>query len=114
MHGRPPERHGVRQTRSALIWGLAIPVIILALAWPLPIVALLLVAIYPLQIARLARREARRRKLPARDAWAYGAALVVGKFAELMGVLKFWTGKLRGKRSTLIEYKTAAAPAQVS
>lgn len=114
MHGRPPERHGVRQTRSALIWGLAIPVIILALAWPLPLAALALAAIYPLQIARLARREGPRRKLPARDAWAYATALVIGKFAEALGVLKFWTGKLRGKRSAIIEYKTVPAPVQAS
>jgi GT2 family glycosyltransferase len=114
MHGRPPERHGVRQTRSAVVWGVAIPVTILALAWPLPLVALGLAAIYPLQVGRLAIREGRRRKLPAREAWAYAAALVVGKFAEAVGVLKFWTGKLRGKRSALIEYKTAPAPVQAS
>ena len=109
MHGRPPERHGVRPTRSAVLWGIATPLTILALAWPLPLAALALAALYPVQVARVARREGRRRKLGTRDAWAYGAAVVVGKFAEAAGALKFWTGKLRGRRTALIEYKSPAA-----
>jgi GT2 family glycosyltransferase len=113
MHGRPPERHWVREMRGIVVWGIVIPVMIVVLAllallyWPLSFGAIALVCLYPLQVARIAIRDGRRRKLPARDAWAYAASVVVGKFAQAIGAMKFWTGKLRGKRSALIEYKGA-------
>ena len=34
LHGKPPERHYVRDVRSILFWGLALPLAILILAWP--------------------------------------------------------------------------------
>ena len=34
LHGKPPERHYVREVRSILFWGLALPLAILVLAWP--------------------------------------------------------------------------------
>ena len=34
MHGKPPERHWVRQVRSIEFWGIAVPLLILCLAWP--------------------------------------------------------------------------------
>jgi GT2 family glycosyltransferase len=116
MHGGPPERHWVKQVRGILVWGIVIPVLIVLLAalsslfWPLWIVSLALLLLYPLQTARIALRDGKRRKLSTHEAWAYAASVTVGKFAQAIGAIKFWTGKLRGKRSTLIEYK-AAAPA---
>ena len=32
MHGKPPERHWVRQVRSIEFWGIALPLLILCLA----------------------------------------------------------------------------------
>jgi GT2 family glycosyltransferase len=116
MHGRPPERHRVKQVRGIVIWGIAIPlaiVVLLALAtvfWRCSFLALALLMVYPIQIARIAMRDGKRRHLPPRDAWAYAASVTIGKFALAIGAMKFWTGKLRGKRSALIEYK-AASPA---
>jgi GT2 family glycosyltransferase len=109
MHGRPPERHAARETRSIVLWGLLLPLAIIAAAWPLPLASTVLAALYPFQAARVAIREGRRRKLPAGDAWAYAAALIGGKFPQLIGAMKFWSGKLLGRRIALIEYKTAAA-----
>ena len=34
LHGGPPERHFVRDVRSMLFWGVAVPLAILILAWP--------------------------------------------------------------------------------
>ena len=49
MYGRTPERHFVRQTRSALFWGFFGPLTALALAWPTRGVSLFLLAgYYPL------------------------------------------------------------------
>ena len=114
MHGRPPERHWVKETRGIVVWGIAIPlaiVLLVALAplfWPLALAVVALLCLYPLQVARIAIRDGRRRKLPPRDAWAFAASVMVGKFAQAIGAMKFWTDKLRGKRSALIEYKGAA------
>jgi GT2 family glycosyltransferase len=121
MHGRPPERHWVKQVRGIVIWAIVLPVMIVvlfalgALFRPLSLAALALVCLYPLQTARIAIRDGKRRKLPPHDAWAYAASVIIGKFAQGVGAMKFWTGKLRGKRSALIEYKSAAqSPAPAS
>src|SRR3954447_10239537 len=34
IYGHTPERHFVRQTRSAVFWGIAVPIVALGLAWP--------------------------------------------------------------------------------
>lgn len=104
MHGAPPERHGIAQTRRALIWGLGLPVVLVLAAlvlWPLlgPW-ALALLAIYPAQVARLALREG-----GTRFDWQRAFLLTVGKFAEARGVLEYHINKRRGRGGRLIEYK---------
>jgi hypothetical protein len=121
MHGRPPERHWVKEIRGIIVWGIIWPVTILSLMiaslffWPvrlpLALAALALTLLYPLQVIRIVRRDGKRRKLAPHDAWAYAASVMLGKFAQAIGAMKFWTGKLRGKRSALIEYKGASAAA---
>ena len=58
LHGAPPERHWVREMRSALLWGLAIPLGLLASSAALGPAALLGFAGYPLQLLRLGLRAA--------------------------------------------------------
>lgn len=99
MHGAPPERHFLRETRRAVLWGVALPVVIVGLALVSPWF-LLLFAIYPAQIARLARRAG-----GSRAAWEEAGLLTVGKVAEGLGVLEFHLRRLGGRRAGLIEYK---------
>ena len=108
LHGAPPERHWVRETRSAWLWGVALPVaLLLGSLWqPAWLAGFLL---YPLQVARLYVRS----KLPGpaegkgQSAIRLARAffLVLGKFSEAAGALKFAAGRLTGTRSRLIEYK---------
>lgn len=102
LHGKPPERHWVRESRSALLWGAAIPVAIgilgAAVGWPWVLALLLL---YPLQVLRIYWYA--RRTLPAAG-W-YATLLVLGKFPEAMGQMKFLLNRLLDKRAALIEYK---------
>lgn len=100
MHGRPPERHGVVGRRRAVIWGLAIPLAILAAALLVGAWALALLLVYPVQIARLAIRDGGKR-----SDWSRAALLTVGKFAEARGVIDYHLAKLGGRRMDLIEYK---------
>jgi len=101
LHGRPPERHWVRESRSALAWGLVLPLAILLLALIAGPVALWLALVYPLQVLRLFLRE---RGAPATRA-ARAFFLVLGKFAEALGELRYAATRWRGAPSRLIEYK---------
>lgn len=100
MHGRTPERHGVVPTRRALIWGVVLPVLILAGSLVSPWM-LLLLAIYPAQIVRLARRGG----LGRREAWQDAFFLTLGKFPEAAGVLEYGWRRITSRKMTLIEYK---------
>ena len=95
LHGAPPERHWVTETRRALIWGLAIPAIILLLALLVSPLALLLLGIYPLQVLRLSRGQGLT--------WAFFTTL--GKFPEALGILQYYKTRLAGRRAEIIEYK---------
>jgi GT2 family glycosyltransferase len=101
MHGAPPERHRVRESRRAWLWGLGIPLAVLA---TLPIAgpwALTGLALYPLQMLRVYATL----QGPARARAWRAFFLVMGKFAEACGQLKFVALRLSGGTARLIEYK---------
>lgn len=99
LHGNGPERHWVRETRRALLWGVALPLAIVALAliWPW---AWLLALVYPAQVLRLARRDGGRR-----GSWEWALFTVLGKFPEAQGALEYRLNRLRGGKAGLMEYK---------
>ena len=101
LHGRPPERHWVRESRSAWLWGAGLPVLAVALAIFVSQWALVLLLAYPLQVLRIYRRV--HQSLPAAG-W-YAALLVAGKLPEVLGQFKFLFDRVLGKRAALIEYK---------
>lgn len=96
LHGAPPERHWVRETRRACFWGIVLPLVIALAVIGLGPWALLLALVYPLQWLRLLRQNGSVRS---------STFLLVGKFAEAWGVLKFHISRLRGVSDTIIEYK---------
>ena len=57
--------------------------------------------VYPLQVVRLALRGDRS----TRENWLHAVFLVIGKFPEMLGQLKFLTLCCLGRKSRLIEYK---------
>jgi GT2 family glycosyltransferase len=95
LHGAPPERHWVTETRRALLWGAVGPLFIVLLSLTFGPWAFLTSLIYPLQIARLARRGGLT--------WAFFS--ILGKFAEAHGVLSFYWRGIIGGQKRLIEYK---------
>lgn len=108
LHGNPPERHGVGQTVSAVIWGGVMPALILiatglgALAAstlaPLTPALFIIVGtfgaglgIYGLKIlASIVRRGLFRP-----SSWRRGFYAVLGRFPEFLGVMRFWFGRTR-------------------
>lgn len=94
LHGAPPERHWVAETRRAVLWGAVLPVVavlgMLITPW-----SLLLFLLYPLQMLRLSRRYG----------WERGMFMVLAKVPEAVGVLQYWLNRLRRRQARLIEYK---------
>jgi GT2 family glycosyltransferase len=101
LHGRTPERHFVRETRSILFWGLLVPVALLLGALLVSPWVLLGLLAYPLQVWRIARRG---RRDPATN-WLYAFFVMLGKFPELTGCLKFYRTQVGNSPRQLIEYK---------
>lgn len=101
LHGAPPERHWVREMRSAMIWGAAIPLVLLGGGLALGPATLLGFAIYPLQVLRLGLRA----PCQSLGRWPRAFFLVAGKVPESFGVIKSRLLHARGRAATLIEYK---------
>lgn len=104
LHGRSPQRHWLRQSRSIWFWALGLPLLALALAWPTNALSLLLLAAYPLLLFRIFR-SMKRRGYPASDAALYAAFCLLAKFPQALGQLRFHCRRLRHSPLTLIEYK---------
>lgn len=101
LHGAPPEMHWVRESRRARVWALGVPAVIVAglLVWGWSGLALL--GIYPVQIVRMALKGERS----ARENWLLAFFLLLGKFPEMLGQMKFLLQKVGAGRTALIEYK---------
>jgi glycosyltransferase involved in cell wall biosynthesis len=94
LHGASPEGYRLKETRRIWIWGLGIPVASFSLATWLGTPG-------PVQVIRLALRGTRSTK----ENWWRAFFLVLGKFPEITGQLKFISNKLYGRIPRLIEYK---------
>jgi glycosyltransferase involved in cell wall biosynthesis len=113
LHGREPERHWVKESRSIWFWGLIFPLLVLGMAWPTKGLSLLLLGGYPLVAYRISRYM-QQQGIKSKDAWAYGLFCMLGKFPQVQGQLQFHLGRLLGRRQALVEYKTAAPMDTVS
>jgi len=103
-HGRGAERFNVDAVRSIIQWTVLVPLLSLALAWPTWGASLLLLLGYPALIHRIRGHRVARGDDRA-SALLYARYCVLGKFAQLLGVARYWSHHLRGRRSGLIEYK---------
>jgi hypothetical protein len=106
LHNASPERFWIRETRSAIVWGMVLPIAILLIGAFTHGIGLLLLAVFPIQVFRI-YRDARSR-MPHRSAWLYACYCVPGKIAEAIGILTFYLNSLRGQSGKLIEYKGAS------
>ena len=95
LHGAAPERHWVRETRRALLWGAVLPLLLLTFLPLFPTGAALVALVYLLQTLRLARR----------DGFVRAGFSLLGKLAEAQGVLEYHLNRLAARNRGLIEYK---------
>ena len=106
MHGRAAERHFVRQTRSTIFWGIVLPLLTVGLAWPTRGLSLALLGGYPLLYNRTSRYYAVQRGWPPADARLYAFWIVLAKFPQAVGLLRYGLGRLAGKPSSVIEHRS--------
>ena len=110
LHGRSPERHWVRENRSALLWGTLVPAAAVILAVPTRGASLLLLAAYPLLGLRIYLRS-RRRGLVPRDARLLAFFTVLGKIPEGIGKVQYALLRALGWRRKVIDWRGPAAGA---
>jgi GT2 family glycosyltransferase len=94
--------------RSTIFWGAVMPVGILVFSLLLGAWALLL---FPLAYAYLLARIMRYRLRRGDDrdsAFAYGLFTTIGKFPQLVGMIRFYRNLYSKRQSTIIEYKSPA------
>lgn len=103
LHGGSAVRDCIRERRSTLFWGLGLPLAIAAALLPTGGASLWLLAGYPLLWLRIWLRRLRIGS-GGMDAVLYATFVLLGKFANAVGLLRFFANRLAG-RYEIIEYK---------
>lgn len=101
LHGGPPMKHWIAESRRIWLWGLAIPLAIVVSFFAFGLLGLSAVMIYPAQVLRLFARYRAISRVPL----AKASLQILGRFAELVGAMRFHLGRLSGAASAIIEYK---------
>ena len=107
MHGKKPDRHWVKETKSIWLWGLIIPALALTMALPTKGWSLLILTGYPLVTYRTYNYYQKHRDITTKNAAIYAFSCVLAKFPQLQGQIQFHQRRLLGQQSKLIEYKTS-------
>jgi hypothetical protein len=96
-----------------VLWALLLPLLAVGLAWPSFGLSALLLGAYPLQWARIARGLHRRGRSAA-ECRLYAVFVLIGKFAQATGAVRFLLSRLLRRPGKIIEYEKApdAAPGE--
>jgi glycosyltransferase involved in cell wall biosynthesis len=101
LHGAPPERHWVWESRRAWIWGIWLPILCVSAGLIFPPWGWITWCIYPLQILRQTFRDTGEFRERATKSFFQ----VLGRFPEGWGQIQFTRGRLLSREAPLIEYK---------
>jgi GT2 family glycosyltransferase len=91
-----------RKSVKSAVWAIVLPMVALGLSGMTRGLSLALFGLYPINVARIALRLWQQNE--ARP-WTVATFLMLSKFPEALGWLRFQTGRLTGRRSAIIEYK---------
>ena len=103
LNGASAVKDCVQERKSTLFWGVAIPVLALILLIPSKGLSLFILFAYVLLAFKVFRY---RQKIgeSASDAWIYAKFIVLGKFANGVGLMKYFFNRMH-KQYEIIEYK---------
>jgi GT2 family glycosyltransferase len=109
LHGKTDDRYFVDDCRRIWIWGLILPITLLALApFTMGITAAILLGLYAVQFDKIYIRG-RKRGWTKPDARIYAFFTVIAKFPMLEGLVAYHKRKWLGQSMTIIEYKRSSA-----
>ena len=109
LHGKTDDRYFVDDCRRIWIWGLILPVTLLALApFTMGITAAILLGLYAVQFDKIYLRG-RKKGWTRHDARIYAFFTVIAKFPMLEGLIAYHRHKWRGRSMTIVEYKRSSA-----
>ena len=103
LNGKTSVQDCVKERKSTLFWGLIIPALALLLLIPTRGASMLLLLAY-LALALKVYLFRRKQNESASDAIVYAKFIVLAKFANGLGLLKFYLNRLK-QRYEIIEYK---------
>lgn len=106
--GKDVEPSARKQTRSIWVWGLLVPLLAVGLTWWTHGWSLLLLLGYAVLYLRI-RQSAKQRTADGDDLHLYAHYGVIGKFPQLLGMLRFHWNRLLGRHHRIIEYKGPTA-----
>ncbi|WP_315727668.1 MULTISPECIES: glycosyltransferase family 2 protein [unclassified Bradyrhizobium] len=101
LHGAPPERFWVWESRRALIWGLGLPLAVLATLAAIGPIGLALLLLLPLQVLR----QTLRGSGPWQERFKLALFQLMARFPEAIGQMKFRVNRLNCSSQEIIEYK---------
>jgi len=101
LHGRPPERHFVQESRRAWIWGLLLPLICLVVSIAFHPLGWIIWMVYPLQFIRLTARNGGS----FQDRASLGLFQLLARFPEGLGQLVFLRDIFLKRQPNIIEHK---------
>ncbi|MEM6400440.1 MAG: glycosyltransferase [Cyanobacteria bacterium P01_D01_bin.116] len=108
LHGKPPEKHWVKESRRIWFWGLILPLVSIASIWLTGGISIVLLSIaYSILFFRV-YKYAKTTGIPSSDALLYGLFCVLDKFPQLVGQIQFHLSRFLGKKRAIVEYKSAA------
>ena len=108
LHGKPPEKHWLKESRRIWVWGFVLPFLAIVSSWFVGVISLVLLLIaYGILFYRV-YKYARTRAIPSEDALFYSLFCVLDKSPQLIGQIQFHISRLLGRKSTIVEYKDAA------
>jgi glycosyltransferase involved in cell wall biosynthesis len=122
LHGNSLERYNRKPVRSALVWGVAMPVLTIALflfagiavsrefdgLWLIGCTIGVPLALWMAFVFRVFRYQLHVGN-NFNDAALYTTFIFPAKVAQCIGIWMFWINRCRGRRTGLIEYKVDAA-----
>jgi glycosyltransferase involved in cell wall biosynthesis len=106
LHGQPPEKHWVKESRSIWLWAFIIPVVSLGASLPTDGLSLSLLLGYPLITYKTAHYY-QQQGLSAQLAWLYSLSCLLAKCPQWFGQLRFHWLRLTQQKAMIVEYKAA-------
>ena len=100
LHGGPPEYQNVRESFRIWIWAVGVPIVTVLALTILGAPGWLFLLLYPLQMIRIIFKSGFTRNCTLNALF-----LVIGKFPEMWGQLKFYLNRIMRVKARLIEYK---------